>query len=111
MHSIFHIPAALRRHPVSAAPAAAASACLMQMTVATVSVTALRRLVMSVCGEALHFMRIEACQHGDRMRVWLSLSESAVRHVMEAVMRALPEAEFGRLSGGGVRPAAAGVLQ
>ena len=53
MHSIFHLPAALRRHPVSVAPAAAASACLMQMTVATVSVTALRRLVMSVCGLSL----------------------------------------------------------
>jgi hypothetical protein len=108
MHSIFHIPAALRRRPARAAvPAVCAPACMLQLTVSTVSVTALRRLVMSVCGEALYFMRIEACRHGQRMRVWLSLSESAAHKVMEAVMRALPEAEFGRMSGAPARPAGA----
>lgn len=110
MHNVFHLPAALRRRPAALAASPAAPACMMQMTVSTVSVTALRRLVMAVCGEALHYMRIEACQHGARMRVWLSVSASAVGRVMEAVMRALPEAEFGRMSGGGVRPAA-GALQ
>lgn len=111
MHSIFHIPEALRRRAVSTTAAApCAPACLLQMTVSTGSVTALRQLVMSVCGDALHFMRIEACQHGQRMHVWLSLSEAAARRVMEVVMRNLPEAEFGRMTGGAVRPAA-GVLQ
>lgn len=110
MHSIFHIPAALRRRPGRAVvPAVPAPACMLQMTVSTVSVTALRRLVMSVCGEALHYMRIEACRHGERMRVWLSLSEAAAHRVMEAVMRALPEAEFGPISGGAAR--SAGALQ
>lgn len=110
MHSIFHIPAALRRRPGRAAvPAASPPACMLQMMVSTVSVTALRRLVMSVCGEALQYMRIEACRHGQCMRVWLCLSEAAAHRVMEAVMRALPEAEFGRMSGGAARPA--GTLQ
>lgn len=113
MYSIFHIPQALRRRTASVSATAVTPcvpACLLQMTVSTVSVTALRQLVMSVCGDALHFMRIEACQHGQRMHVWLSLSESAARRVMEAVMRTLPEAEFGRMTGGALRPAA-GVLQ
>ena len=116
MHRIFHAPVIRRRHP-AAAPAvpAATPACLMRIMVATASVTPLRALVMAVCGDGLHFMRIEACQHGQRMHVWLSLSEPAARQVMEAVMRILPEAEFGPMldaqSACGMPAARAGALQ
>jgi hypothetical protein len=85
--------------------------CLLQLTVSTVSITALRGLVMRICGEALGFMRIEACDHGERMRVWLSLSQASATELMGAVMRALPEAEFGRLSGAKPQPGPAGALQ
>jgi hypothetical protein len=56
-------------------------------------------------------MRIEACDHGERMRVWLSLSQASATELMGAVMRALPEAEFGRLSGAKRHPGQAGALQ
>ncbi|SEN66804.1 hypothetical protein SAMN05428959_102833 [Duganella sp. CF517] len=74
----------------------ATGTCLMLMTVDTGAVTALRRMVMRLCGESLEFMRIEACEHGARMKVWLCVGPAMVARVMEAVMQALPGAEFGR---------------
>jgi len=70
----------------------------MQMTVDASTITVLRQMVMRICGEAMEFMRIEACDHGTRMKVWLCISRTLVAQVMEAVMRALPGAEFGRFS-------------
>ena len=75
-----------------------APACLMQMTVDASTITVLRQMVMRICGDAMEFMRIEACDHGTRMKVWLCISSTLVGQVMEAVMRALPGAEFGRFS-------------
>lgn len=72
--------------------------CLMQLTVDVAAATALRALVVRTCGDALQFMRVEACDHGARVRVWLCLSRALAAQVMEAVMRALPGAEFGRLT-------------
>jgi len=92
-------PAAPAVPVLAAVSVPATQQCLMQLTVATASVTALRGLVMRVCGDALGFMRIEACDYGSRMRVCLSVSPQAVGSVMDAVMRQLPQAEFGRLSG------------
>ena len=75
---------------------AAARTCVMQLTVDTAAVTALRQMVMRLCGDSLEFMRIEACEHGARMKVWLCVGTAMVARVMEAVMRVLPGAEFGR---------------
>ncbi|NRR34368.1 hypothetical protein HSX11_29780 [Oxalobacteraceae bacterium] len=80
------------------APVAASPACLMRMTVDSASITTLRQAVMRVCGDALRFMRIEAREHGARVKVWLCLSCALVQQVMEAVLRFLPGAEFGRIS-------------
>lgn len=66
------------------------------MTVDTASLSLLRQTVAQVCGDALEFMRIGACEHGARMKVWLCMAESLVEQVMAAVMRLLPAAEFGR---------------
>ena len=102
MHAVFHPRAHLRTHAQAHAqarrrlPAATARTCVMQLTVDTDAVTALRALVMRLCGDALEFMRIEACEHGARMKVWLCVGVAMVGQVMEAVMRALPGAEFGR---------------
>ena len=74
----------------------ASGTCLMQLTVDTGAVTALRGMVMRLCGESLEFMRIEACEHGARMKVWLCVGPAMVARVMEAVMQSLPGAEFGR---------------
>jgi hypothetical protein len=72
--------------------------CLMQLTVDAGALTDLRALVMRTCGGAMEFMRVEACDHGARARVWLCLSRALAGQVMEAVMRALPGAEFGRMT-------------
>ncbi|MBV7537306.1 hypothetical protein KW842_16175 [Duganella sp. sic0402] len=91
MHAFFPAQAP-RRH------AAPARSCLMQLTVDVAAVTDLRALVVRTCGDAMQFMRVEACDHGARVRVWLCLSRALAGQVMEAVMRALPGAEFGRLT-------------
>ena len=93
MHAFFHTKPAQRQSLwcVARRP----SSRLMQLTVETESLATLRQTVTEVCGAALEYMRIEACEHGARMKVWLCVAESLVRRVMEAVMRLLPEAEFG----------------
>ncbi|NVD69261.1 hypothetical protein HUX88_01645 [Duganella sp. BJB1802] len=95
MHAFFHTRAAQDQHR---ARPPRPRACLMQLTVDSGAVTALRALVMRTCGDAMEFMRVEACDHGARARVWLCVSRALAAQVMEAVMRALPGAEFGRLT-------------
>jgi hypothetical protein len=102
MHAFFHTKSAQRRSIWAAgtrqrrsAPVVA-RACVMQLTVDTAAVTALRQMVMRLCGDSLEFMRIEACEHGARMKVWLCVGAAMVARVMEAVMQSLPGAEFGR---------------
>lgn len=100
MHAFFHTKAAQRRSLWTAeARGKPPRPCMMQLTVDTGSVTALRALVMSTCGDAMEFMRVEACDHGARVKVWLCLSRAMAGQVMLAVMRALPGAEFGRMTG------------
>ena len=107
MHAFFHTRAAQRRSVWAAeARGNPPRPCLMQLTVDTGSVTALRALVMRTCGGTMEFMRVEACDHGARVKVWLCLSRALAAQVMEAVMRALPGAEFGRLTGVDARGAA-----
>jgi hypothetical protein len=91
MHAFFHTQAAQRR-------AKPPRPCLMQLTVDAAAVTDLRALVMRTCGAGMEFMRVEACDHGARVKVWLCLSRALAGQVMEAVMRALPGAEFGRMT-------------
>ncbi|MBA5606437.1 hypothetical protein H3H36_13850 [Duganella sp. FT3S] len=103
MHPYFYPKAAQRRPlrgPVSSTPPGrnASAPCLMQMTVATDSATALRQIVMQICGDALDFLRIEACEHGARIKVWLCASRVLVLQVMDTVLHVLPDAEIGRFS-------------
>ena len=98
MHAFFHTKAAQRRSIWAADYRKTAPACVMQLTVDTSVVTTLRQMVTRICGDALEFMRIEACEHGARMKVWLCVGASMVARVMEAVMQALPGAEFGRFT-------------
>lgn len=115
MHAFFYTQPARRRsfwlkEPAAKAPRAPAAAsrpvCLMQLTVDVAAVTALRRTVSRLCGDALEFMRIEACDHGTRMKVWLCVGSALVSQVMDAVLRLLPGAEFGRFATPGSRRAA-----
>ncbi|RZT08493.1 hypothetical protein SAMN05216319_3093 [Duganella sp. CF402] len=92
MHAYFHTQAAQRR----AKPAP--RACLMLLTVEAAALGELRALVVRTCGDAMQFMRVQACDHGERAKVWLCLSRALAGQVMVAVMRALPGAEFGRMT-------------
>jgi len=94
MHAFFHTEPAQR--PSIWHRREARGPRLMQLTVDTASLTTLRQTVALVCGDALEFMRIEACEHGARMKVWLCVAETLVEQIMEAVMHRLPAAEFGR---------------
>jgi hypothetical protein len=103
MHAYFYPKAAQRRPLRSPAGCASLSGrnsapCLMQMAVATESATALRQIVMQICGDALDFMRIEACEHGARIKVWLCASRVLVLQVMDTVLHSLPNVEIGRFS-------------
>ncbi len=90
--SRFDVPAA---EPPRPAPMRAPS-CTMLLTVDADSVTMLRQLVMRACGDTFESMRIEACDHGRRMKVRLCIARSRTGAVMDEVMRHLPGAEFGR---------------
>lgn len=116
MHAFFYTQPARRRsfwlkEQAAKAPAPAQPVCLMQLTVDAAAVTTLRQTVTRLCGDALQFMRIEACEHGTRMKVWLCVGSALVAQVMEAVMRLLPGAEFGRFSTPGSRRVAGQGLQ
>ncbi|KQQ47372.1 hypothetical protein ASF61_01610 [Duganella sp. Leaf126] len=69
----------------------------MTLKVDTAAITHLRRMVTRICGDSLEFIRIEICEHGTRMKVWLCVGAAMVTPVMDAVMQALPGAEFGRI--------------
>ena len=96
MHACFPTQAARRRVRPSPSP----RACLMLLTVDAAALSELRALVMRTCGDAMQFMRVAACDHdhGARAKVWLCLSRALAGQVMAAVMRALPGAEFGRMT-------------
>ena len=98
MHSFFFTQPAAPRRIQPPVPEIAETTCLMQMTVDTPSLTSLRQVVARICGEALAFMRIEACAHGSRMRVCLCVGRPVASRLMEEVMRVLPAAEFGRVA-------------
>ncbi|QBE64429.1 hypothetical protein [Pseudoduganella lutea] len=71
---------------------------LLQITVDAACMLDLRRLVVRHCGSMLSFMRMQPIKHATKMVVWLRITESAKRALMDAaVMRSLPSAQFGRL--------------
>ena len=70
---------------------------LTHITVDKDCLSALRQLVFKTCGAMLSFMRVEAVDHAERMKVGLCVTEPALRLTMDAVMRWLPAAEFGRI--------------
>jgi hypothetical protein len=70
---------------------------LLQITVDAGRMLDLRRLVVRHCGSMLSFMRMQPVEHATRMVVWLRVTEPAMRALMDAVMRTLPSAQFGRV--------------
>lgn len=79
-------------------PSSASTECMMLVTIKADSVADLRHLVMRTCGELIVFIKTQPIAHATKMKVWLCLSEAATDKVMDAVMRSLPSAEFGRIT-------------
>ena len=79
-------------------PSSAGPECMMLVTIKADSVADLRHLVMRTCGELIVFIKTQPIAHATKMKVWLCLSEAATNKVMDAVMRSLPSAEFGRIT-------------
>jgi len=71
--------------------------CVMQLTVDTSSITALRQMVMRLCGDAMEFMRVAICADTRKAKVWLCISTTMATPVMDLILRSLPAAEFGRV--------------
>ena len=94
MHPYMSTKAAQRRRE----PVVPGAVCLMKLTVAAGSITSLRQVVVRVCGDALQFMRIEACDHSQQMHVCLCVTSTSVDPVREAVRRYLPDAQFGAVT-------------
>ncbi len=68
----------------------------MYLTIDTKNVTLLRSLIMNAFAEIVSFMKIEPVDHARKMKVCLCLLKPVETHVMSAIMRSLPSAEFGR---------------
>jgi hypothetical protein len=71
---------------------------MMAITIDSRFVTQLRQLVMGTCGELVTFIRTQPLGHTTKVKVWLCVSNAAVDLIMDAVMRSLPSAEFGRIT-------------
>ena len=96
MHAYVSTRAGQRRQ-TGALPAAALN-CVIYLTADTGSVSALRRLAASVCGDALEFIRIQRGAERGRMRVWMCVAREVVDTVLEAMRHALPDLRVGRLT-------------
>ncbi|MFZ6871572.1 hypothetical protein ACO0LF_05815 [Undibacterium sp. Di27W] len=71
---------------------------VMRITVDAASITELRHLILKSCGELVLFMRVKPIDHASKMKVWLCLSKSSVDTIISHIMRALPQAEFGKIT-------------
>ena len=91
-------PLATHANTLSAAPSSSNTECLMLVTIKADCVADLRYLVMRTCGELIVFIRTQPIAHATKMKVWLCLNQAATDKVMDAVMRSLPSAEFGRIT-------------
>jgi len=94
-------PAQTMPEPLSNRPALRKQAALskqrermMHITVEREEVTHLRQVVMQSCGHCVCFMRMSPLDHARRMQLCLCVQAEAVPMVMDAVMWALPQAEF-----------------
>ncbi|MES2038127.1 MAG: hypothetical protein V4495_09825 [Pseudomonadota bacterium] len=71
---------------------------VMRITVDSASITELRHLILKSCGDLVLFMRVKPIDHASKMKVWLCLSKSSVDTIISHIMRALPQAEFGKIT-------------
>ncbi|PFH11565.1 hypothetical protein BCF11_4016 [Collimonas sp. PA-H2] len=71
---------------------------MMLITVDAASVSELRRVIVSTCGDLMVYMRVKPVDHASKMKFWLCLNKQSIDSVIGNIMRALPQAEFGRIT-------------
>lgn len=71
---------------------------MMLITVDTASVSELRRVIVSTCGDLMVYMRVQPVEHASKMKFSLCLNKKSIDSVIGNIMRALPQAEFGRIT-------------
>jgi hypothetical protein len=96
MHPAFSTRGAQRGRFVSNSVRTRAPTYILQLTVDADALSALRQLVVPICGAAFEYMRIVPCEAG-QVKVWLCLRPHVLALVAEAVRRCLPAAEFGQV--------------
>lgn len=70
--------------------------CTLQITVrSSEDVTRLRHVLMQSCGTDVGLMRLSPLEHARKMRLSLCVLTDAVPYIMDVVMHAVPQAEFG----------------
>ena len=67
----------------------------MLITVERADVTRLRQVIMQSCGSSVNLMRMSPLDHARRMQLRLSVPSFAISLLIDAVLSALPQAEFG----------------
>lgn len=70
----------------------------MLLTIGIDCINQCRQLLMKTCGGEIVFIRTQPVAHAAKIKVWLGVSDAFTGQVMDAVMRALPSAEFGRIT-------------
>lgn len=71
---------------------------MMRITVDVASVSELRKIIVSTCGNLIVYLRIQPVEHARKMQFWLCLSKAATGSIIDNIMRVLPQAEFGRIT-------------
>jgi hypothetical protein len=71
---------------------------IMRITVDASAVTELRHIILGTCGDLVLYMRVKPVDHATKMKVWLCLSKSSIDTMISNIMRALPQAEFGKIT-------------
>lgn len=71
---------------------------MIRITVDAASVSDLRRVIVSTCGDLMVYMRIKPLDHASKMKFWLCLDKASIDSVIGNIMRTLPQAEFGRVT-------------
>ncbi|MBB3214047.1 hypothetical protein FHW67_003357 [Herbaspirillum sp. Sphag1AN] len=87
--------AAVMRHPNANASLSDTREQTMLITVDRADVTHLRQVIMQSCGSSVNLMRLSPLDHARRMQLRLSVPLFAISTLIDAVMSALPQAEFG----------------
>ncbi|HTD06825.1 hypothetical protein [Undibacterium sp.] len=71
---------------------------IMRITVDAAAVTELRHVIIGTCGGLVGYMRVKPVDHATKMKVWLCLGKPSIDIIIRNVMRALPQAEFGKIT-------------